>query len=145
MTKNFKKITVEKKLKKFLGSKSTIYLSLGLHKGRPSYRRSLRLSKENIQHFKTWNFLIFSTLWVIFLPLGYGSGSGFQKRIRHSASNQQKLVGNGNIYRRVVELNWFQCRSGSSILGHCGSEYSSVSESKDLMTKIAEFLSLGLG
>ncbi len=37
--------------------KTTIYLSLGLHKGRPSYIRSLQLSKENIQHFKTWNFL----------------------------------------------------------------------------------------
>jgi hypothetical protein len=31
----------------------TIYLSLGFHKGRPSYMRSLQLSKENIQHFKT--------------------------------------------------------------------------------------------
>jgi len=27
--------------------------SLGLHKGRLSYRRSLQPSKENIQHFKT--------------------------------------------------------------------------------------------
>jgi hypothetical protein len=44
-----KKITAEKK--KF-GSKTTIYLSLGLHKGRPSYRRSLQPSKNNIQHFK---------------------------------------------------------------------------------------------
>ncbi len=26
---------------------------LGLHKGRPSYSRSLQPSKENIQHFKT--------------------------------------------------------------------------------------------
>ncbi len=32
----------------------SIYLSLGLHKVRPSYRRSLQLSKEAIQHFKTW-------------------------------------------------------------------------------------------
>ncbi len=39
--------------KKFLGSKAIIYLSLGLHKGRPSYKRSLQLSKENIQHFRT--------------------------------------------------------------------------------------------
>jgi hypothetical protein len=37
-------------------SKTTIYLSLGLHKGRLSYRRSLQPSKENIQHFKTWYF-----------------------------------------------------------------------------------------
>ena len=40
----------------FFWSKTVIYLSLGLHKGRPSYRRSLHLLKENIQHFKTWNF-----------------------------------------------------------------------------------------
>jgi hypothetical protein len=33
--------------------KIAIYLSLGLHKGRPSYRRSLQLSKENIQYLKT--------------------------------------------------------------------------------------------
>ncbi len=50
----------------FFGSKTTIYLSLGLHKERPSYRRSIQLLKENIQHFKTWNFSIFSyILWVI--------------------------------------------------------------------------------
>jgi hypothetical protein len=36
----------------FFASKTTIYLSLGLQKGRSSYR-SLKLSKENIQHFKT--------------------------------------------------------------------------------------------
>ncbi len=35
-------------------TKIAIYLSLGLHKERPSYRRSLQLSKENIQHFKKW-------------------------------------------------------------------------------------------
>jgi hypothetical protein len=50
MTKNWKKFTAEKK-KKFL-SKATIYLSLCLHKGCPSYRRSLQPSKENIQHLK---------------------------------------------------------------------------------------------
>ncbi len=49
MTK-MKKITTEKNL---ILSKSTIDLSLGLHKKRPSYKRSLQLSKENIQHFKT--------------------------------------------------------------------------------------------
>jgi hypothetical protein len=43
MTKNGKKITA--------GSKTTIYLFLGLHKG--SCRKSIQLSKENIQHFKT--------------------------------------------------------------------------------------------
>jgi hypothetical protein len=33
-----------KKIKFFVGSKTTIYLSLGLHKERPSDRRSLQLS-----------------------------------------------------------------------------------------------------
>ncbi len=51
MTKNWKKIQLKKKN---FGSKTTIYLSLGLHKERPRYRRSLQLSKETIQHFKTW-------------------------------------------------------------------------------------------
>jgi hypothetical protein len=41
----------------FFWSKIAIYLSLGLHKGRPSYRRSLQPSKENIQHIKRWNLL----------------------------------------------------------------------------------------
>ncbi len=39
--------------------KIAIYLSLGLHKGRPSYKRNLQPSKENIQHFKTWKFFTF--------------------------------------------------------------------------------------
>jgi hypothetical protein len=56
MTKNWKKFTAEN------FSKIAIYLILGLHKGRPSYRRSLQPSKENIQHFKTF----FLFLWVIF-------------------------------------------------------------------------------
>jgi hypothetical protein len=47
-----KKIPAEKIINFFL-SKTTIYLSLGHHKGRPSYRRSLQPSKKNIQHFKT--------------------------------------------------------------------------------------------
>jgi hypothetical protein len=38
----------------FLFNKKNHNLSIPRpHKGRPSYRRSLRLSKENIQHFKT--------------------------------------------------------------------------------------------
>ncbi len=69
MTKNWKKITAEKKLN-FFGSKTTIYLFLGLHKGRPWYRRSLQLSKENIQFLKTWKFwTFFLFLWVIFALL----------------------------------------------------------------------------
>jgi hypothetical protein len=44
---------IEKDLQLKKNWSKTSYLSLGLHKGRPSYRRSLQLSKENIQHFKT--------------------------------------------------------------------------------------------
>ncbi len=72
MTKKIKKFTAEKKI---LGSKTTIYLSIGLHKGRPSYRRSLQSSKENIQHFKTWNFVFFSIFVGHFCPPGPRSGS----------------------------------------------------------------------
>jgi hypothetical protein len=49
MTKNLKKIYCGI----FLCIKTTIYLTQGLHKGFPSYRRSLQPSKENIQRFKT--------------------------------------------------------------------------------------------
>jgi hypothetical protein len=48
-----KKFTA-KKIKFVLDQKlQFFYLSLGLQKGRPSYRRSLQPSKENNQHFKT--------------------------------------------------------------------------------------------
>ncbi len=80
MTKNWKKFTAEKK--KNFWSKTAIYLSLGLNKGRPSYKRSLQLSKENLQHFKTWNFLIFSTFVGHFCPPGFGSGFRIRNRIR---------------------------------------------------------------
>ncbi len=46
MTKNLENLQVKK------------FIFWILHKGRPSYR-SLQPSKENIQHFKTRNFLIF--------------------------------------------------------------------------------------
>ncbi len=51
--------------KKFFLSKTAIYLSLGLHKVCPGYRRSLQLTKEAIQHFKTW---IFFSFYGSFLP-----------------------------------------------------------------------------
>ncbi len=61
MTKNWTKFTAEKNLY-FFGKKTAIYLSLGLHKGRTIYRRSLQPSEKNIQHFKTWKFFTFSIL-----------------------------------------------------------------------------------
>ncbi len=70
MTKFWKNITDGNFFKIFLWSKTAIYLSLGIHKVCPSYRRSLQLSKEAIQHFKTWTFTNFCLLlWVIFALL----------------------------------------------------------------------------
>ncbi len=108
-TKNWKKITAEKKLNFFL-SKTTIYLSLGLHKVCPSCRRSRQLSKEAIQHFKTWTFTnFFLLLWVIFAlldpdpdsesgsgstgPIEYGSGSGYgSETLGHKATEERSTV-----------------------------------------------------
>jgi hypothetical protein len=66
MSNNLRRKKIQLK-NKFLFFKSKIasYLSLGLHKGRSSYRRSLRPSKENIKHFFVGNFC----------PHGSGSGS----------------------------------------------------------------------
>ncbi len=55
VTKNFTtKIGTAKNKIIFLCSKIAIYLSIGLLKGRPSHRRSLHPSLENIQRFKKW-------------------------------------------------------------------------------------------
>jgi hypothetical protein len=78
MTKNWKKWQLKKKLNFFLIKNCNLPTFLGLHKVCPSYRRSLQLIKEAIQHFKTWIFLF---LWVIFALLDpdpdseYRSGS----------------------------------------------------------------------
>jgi hypothetical protein len=71
----------------FIWSNIAFYLSLGLHKGRPSYIRSLHPSEENISHFKiTWIFFPFVGL---FGPPGSGSRSSRPKwmriRIRNTA------------------------------------------------------------
>ncbi len=69
MTKNFKNFTSESK-SNFFDQNLLFCSSLGPHKGRPSYRWSLHPSKENIQHFKTWNlFTLFYFLWDIFALL----------------------------------------------------------------------------
>ncbi len=69
----------DQKLEKIYSwKKIAIYLSQGLPKGRPSYRRSLQPSKENICHFKTWIFFAFV---FHFCFTGSGSRSVFPMRI----------------------------------------------------------------
>ncbi len=71
----------------FFLSKTAIYLSLGLHKVCPSYRRSLQFSKEAIQHFKTWTFTNYCLLlWVIFALLDPDSGSGSTDTIEYGSN-----------------------------------------------------------
>ncbi len=77
MTKNWEKYSRKKYL--FFGSKIAIYLShLGLLKGRPSYRRYLQPTTENIQHFKKLNLLNF------YLFCGSFSPSWIRIRIANS-------------------------------------------------------------
>jgi hypothetical protein len=124
----------DKKLKKyyswkfifiFLWSKTAIYLSLGLHKVCTSYRRSLQLSKEAIQHFKTWTFTnFFSTFVGNFCPPG--SGSGFRIRIRIHRPD----------WIRIQSGSGSTTLSGTSIFSYCGSRgLGSSCESRVLMTK----------
>jgi hypothetical protein len=79
MTKKWEKFITEKKC--FFFYQTTIYLSLCLHKGRPSYKRSLQLSKENIQHFKTFALLNPDS--------EYGSGS---RRKKHTNPDPQYCI-----------------------------------------------------
>ncbi len=60
MTKNWKKFTAVKLFKIFFGLKITIYLSLSLHKGSTSYRRSLKRTSSTFKHE---NSLLFLYLW----------------------------------------------------------------------------------
>ncbi len=86
----------------FFGSKTTIYLSLGLHKERPSYRRSLQI--------KTWTFNNFSTFVGHFCPPGSGSGSATQLR-----SVQKKI--NKHI-RKGIFLPWENALRMQTTLKH---------------------------
>ncbi len=70
MTKNReKKLQLKQKFNFFwIKNYKLPYLSRGLHKDRSSYRRSLQISKEAIQHFKTWAFKNFFYFRGSFLP-----------------------------------------------------------------------------
>jgi hypothetical protein len=61
--------SISRKSGYFLLLKFEIYLSLVLYKGCASYRRSLQLSKENIQYFKKCNLITVLFFWVIFVLL----------------------------------------------------------------------------
>ncbi len=110
MTKNWKKITAEKFLFYFFGSKTTIYLSLGLHKERSSYRKSLQFSKEAIHHFKheLLNFLLL--LWVIFALLDPDqltrlNPDPIRIRIRIRIRNPEKYFRNSKlVFKRFLDL-----------------------------------------
>jgi hypothetical protein len=73
MTKKKKKMKLEKIRIFFI--KNCNLLIPGLHKGRPSYSRSLQPSKENIQNFKTWKTSKLSIFVVIFALLDPDSDS----------------------------------------------------------------------
>ncbi len=76
----------------FFLSKTAIYLSLGLHKVCPSYRRSLQLKRGHptLQNMNFYQF--FLLLWVIFALLDpdpdpeYGSGSGSTDPIEYGSN-----------------------------------------------------------
>ncbi len=76
-------------------SKTTIYLSLGIHKGRPSYRRSLQasaLKREHsaLQNMKFHKFFLFLGH---FCPPGSGSGIHWPDWIRiQSGSGSETLM-----------------------------------------------------
>jgi hypothetical protein len=72
-----KKFTAEKKY--FLGSKITIYLSLGLYTGRPSYKKAFS-SQQRTPALQNMKLKKNSTFVGHFCPSG--SGSGFRIRIR---------------------------------------------------------------
>jgi hypothetical protein len=85
----------------FFDKNIAIYLSLGLHKGRPSHRRSLQLSKENFQNFKTWNFLNF--FYFCGSPPPQLNPELIWIRIRNSAVNKSidvaRCTGTGTLYQ----------------------------------------------
>ncbi len=68
MTTNWKKCTAKKI--KFVRSKNTICLSLGLQKGRPSYKRRSLQPPKKTSSLQSMDFLIFFLLCELFLSSG---------------------------------------------------------------------------
>jgi len=63
-------------------SQNCFFISPGHHEERQSYKRSLQPSKENIQHFKTWNISTFSIFLGPFCPPGSESAFPVRSRIQ---------------------------------------------------------------
>ncbi len=82
-------------------SKTALYLFLGIHKGRSSYR-SLHPSKENILHLKTW---------ISFTFVGHfeppGSGSVLPMRIRIQPTNTNSDPSSDTQHRFFTYLSVF--------------------------------------
>jgi hypothetical protein len=73
----------------FFLSKIAIYLSLGLHKGRPSYRRSLHpLERENLA-LQDLNFL--HTLWVFMALLDQDPADQYECRSGSTTLPESKI------------------------------------------------------
>ncbi len=96
-----------------------------LHKVCPGYRKSLQLTKEAIQHFKTW---IFSTFVGHFCPPG--SGSVFKLRIRI----------------RIQWSDWIRIQYGSGSGYGSGSEtlLSTIKNIKKILVSYCFVTSFGL-
>ncbi len=80
---------------KYFFIKIAIYLFLGSS----NYRRSLHPSKENIQHFKTWNF--FTYVGKFCLP-GSGSWSAFPMRFRPTKINANPCRSESTTLKKVL-------------------------------------------
>ncbi len=81
-----------------------IYLSLGLHKGLPSYRRSLQPSKENIQNLKHENSGLFSIFWGHFCPPGSGSVIWMRIRIRIQQLKLMRIHPDPKPWKKILQL-----------------------------------------
>ncbi len=95
MTENWQKFT-----KKYFFDPKLLFTYLDINKGRPIYRESIDRLKENIQHLKTWTFLLFSIFVGIFFPLG--SGSGFWIR---SVSTDLIKFGSGSVRLHINSVH----------------------------------------
>jgi hypothetical protein len=117
MTKNWNNLQLKKLY--FFGSKTTIYLSLGLHKGRPSYR-SLQLSKENrkfLNFFYFWGFCLPKVImkshsrnqsfsyYFCLMTEGFGSGYRSVTRTKGSGSRRPENIQVPGISIRNTDIN----------------------------------------